>query len=296
MVARVCAVEYICRMHGGSQAKLVRCSDGKYYVVKFQNNPQGAKTLANELLATLLAKWLGLPVPEPAIVEVHPDLIQYTDELIIEQRHRKVRCRPGLCFGSLYANGEPSPSNPIGWCKVLPEGELGKVHNAEDFLGMLVFNKWVGNMDTCQTTFVRNYSLRHPYHVLMIDQGLCFNGTRWNFPDSPRRGLYPHRTVYANVLGMEAFGLWLMRLDRYVNRDVLDRAAEEIPPEWYGDDSDALARLLARLDERRKKIRDLLLSARKAAPEFFPAWLCSEKTLLRCPAGKQMDHSQQFSR
>ena len=165
MVARVCAVEYICRMHGGSQAKLVRCSDGKYYVVKFQNNPQGAKTLANELLATLLAKWLGLPVPEPAIVEVHPDLIQYTDELIIEQRHRKVRCRPGLCFGSLYANGEPSPSNPIGWCKVLPEGELGKVHNAEDFLGMLVFNKWVGNMDTCQTTFVRNYSLRHPYHV-----------------------------------------------------------------------------------------------------------------------------------
>ncbi len=273
MVARVCAVEYIGRMHGASQAKLVRCSDDKYYVVKFQNNPQGAKTLANELLATLMAERLGLPVPEPAIVEVQPDLVRYTEELVIERRRGSVRCQPGLCFGSLYENGESSPANPIYPFNVLPESQLAKVHNLSDFLGMLVFDEWIGNMDSRQTIFIRNHSLRHPYRVLMIDQGLCFNGTAWNFPDAPRRGLYPHRTVYANVLGMEAFGLWLMRLDSYVNRYVLDQAAKEIPAEWYRGDADSLARLLARLDERRKRIRDLLLSTRKAAPEFFPAWL-----------------------
>ncbi|MGC2421773.1 MAG: HipA family kinase [Candidatus Acidiferrales bacterium] len=279
-VARVCALEYICRMHGGSQPKLMRCSDGKYYVVKFQNNPEGVKTLANELLATLMAERLDLPVPEPAIVEVHPDLVRYTGELVIEQRHGSVRCRPGLCFGSLYGNGESSPANPSDACNALPESQLAKVHNLSDFLGMLVFDEWIGNTDTRQTIFIRNHSLRHPYRVLMIDEGLCFNGTEWNFPDAPRRGLYPHRAVYANVWGMEAFGLWLMRLDRYMNRDVLDRAAEEIPPEWYPGDADSLARLLARLDERRKKIRDLLLSTRKAAPEFFPSWYCPDRKLL----------------
>ena len=46
----------------------MRCSDEDYYVVKFQNNPQGAKILANELLGTRLAARLGLPTPGAAVV------------------------------------------------------------------------------------------------------------------------------------------------------------------------------------------------------------------------------------
>jgi hypothetical protein len=57
---------------------------------------------------------------------------------------------------------------------------------------------------------------------------------------------------------MEAFDLWLTRLDRYVDRGVLDKAALEVPPEWYGGGSDSLTRLLASLDERRTRLRDLL--------------------------------------
>jgi len=38
----------------------MRCDDGHYYVVKFQNNPQGARILANEMLAGRLALALGL--------------------------------------------------------------------------------------------------------------------------------------------------------------------------------------------------------------------------------------------
>ena len=44
------AVEEIRRMRGGAQAHLMRCADDNYYVVKFQNNPQGRRILANELL------------------------------------------------------------------------------------------------------------------------------------------------------------------------------------------------------------------------------------------------------
>src|SRR5713226_6417980 len=55
------AVEEVRRMRGGSQSHLMRCSDGNYYVVKFQNNPQHRRILVNELLGTRLARRLGLP-------------------------------------------------------------------------------------------------------------------------------------------------------------------------------------------------------------------------------------------
>src|ERR1051326_6995146 len=55
------ALEQIRRMRGGAQSHLMRCSDGHYYVVKFQNNPQHPRVLVNEMLGTELALRLGLP-------------------------------------------------------------------------------------------------------------------------------------------------------------------------------------------------------------------------------------------
>ena len=46
----------------------MRADDGHFYVVKFQNNPQHLRVLANELLATRLAESVGLPVPITEIV------------------------------------------------------------------------------------------------------------------------------------------------------------------------------------------------------------------------------------
>src|ERR1700690_1896992 len=66
------ALEHLRRMRGGAQSHLFRCRDGAYYVVKFQNNPQHLRILANEMLATRLAARLGLPVPPVTVVEVSP--------------------------------------------------------------------------------------------------------------------------------------------------------------------------------------------------------------------------------
>ncbi len=62
------ALEQIRRMRGGAQSHLMRCDDGYYYVVKFQNNPQHRRILANELLGTRLAARLGLPTVPVEIV------------------------------------------------------------------------------------------------------------------------------------------------------------------------------------------------------------------------------------
>ena len=55
------ALEQIRRMRGGAPSHLMRCSDGNYYVVKFQNNPQHRRILVNALLGTRLASRLRLP-------------------------------------------------------------------------------------------------------------------------------------------------------------------------------------------------------------------------------------------
>lgn len=68
-------------MRGGAQSHLMRCSDGNYYVVKFQNNPQHRRVLVNELLGTRLASRLGLPTTPVEVVDVSEELIRYTAEL-----------------------------------------------------------------------------------------------------------------------------------------------------------------------------------------------------------------------
>ena len=72
----VTAVQHVRRMRGGSQSHLMRASDGNLYVVKFENNPQGVRVLANELIVTRLAETAGLSVPACEIIEVNDWIIQ----------------------------------------------------------------------------------------------------------------------------------------------------------------------------------------------------------------------------
>src|SRR5690606_2040724 len=57
---------------GGSLPAVVESSSGDLLVVKFRGAGQGAKALVAELIVGLLARALGLPTPELAIVDVPP--------------------------------------------------------------------------------------------------------------------------------------------------------------------------------------------------------------------------------
>jgi hypothetical protein len=59
---------------GGSLPGLMEASDDGLYVVKFHGAGQGPRALVAEIIAGELARALGLPVPEQAIVEVDPAL------------------------------------------------------------------------------------------------------------------------------------------------------------------------------------------------------------------------------
>jgi len=279
------AIEHIRRMRGGAQAHLMRCSDGNYYVVKFQNNPQHPRVLVNELLGTRLAARLGLPTTPVAVVEVSRELIQLTQELCMELARSRTPCAAGLQFGSRY----PGDPRRLVLHDFLPDEELREVANLHDFAGMLVFDKWTCNTNGRQTLFFEEKSSpaaaapgdppRAPgdgallYRTLMIDQGFCFNAGEWNFPDAPLRGLYARNRVYEGVTGMESFGPWLERLEHRITERVLAELAGEIPPEWYADDYDAVLRLLDQLQSRRTRVPELLLSAKFSNRQPFPHWV-----------------------
>src|ERR1700684_978808 len=261
------ALEQIRRMRGGAQAQLMRCDDQAFYVIKFQNNPQGARILANELLATRLAAGWVLPVPAAAVVEVRENLIAQPEDLVIQLPRGRARCAPGRQFGSRFP---VAPAETVVF-DFLPEEQLRSTVNLVDFCGMLVFDKWTCNTNGRQAIFHRAKDETR-YRAQMIDQGFCFNAGEWNFPDAPLRGLYSRHRVYESVRGLESFEPWLGRVELKITEAVLDEIQKEIPGEWYGFDFEALEKMLEHLLRRRKLVRELLIAAWKSSMQPFPNW------------------------
>jgi hypothetical protein len=261
------AVQHVKRMRGGAQSHLMRCSDGEFYVVKFLNNPQHLRVLANEMLATRLAERAGLPVPATEVVEVGEWLVEHTPELHIQLAHNVVRCQAGLQFGSQYAMS-PLMGQVFDY---VPVEILEQVENLTAFAGMLVIDKWTGNANGRQAAFCKRLRARK-YTAKFIDQGYCFNAGEWTFPDYPLRGVYARNEVYAGVRGWESFEPWLKRVET-MQEDLVWSVAGEIPPEWYGGEWEEFEKLVRTLIMRREKVRELIEAFRVSVRRPFPDWV-----------------------
>jgi hypothetical protein len=256
-------------MRGASQPYLLRCEDAFNYVVKFQNNPQHVRVLANEMLAGRLAMLIGLPVATPAFVEVPPGLIRGNPPLELEIGLRRELCLAGVHFGSRFP-GVPSQTLVVDF---LPDRLLSKVKNlASVFLGGFVFDKWTCNCNGRQVIFFRSEDEDDlAYSALLIDQGFCFNDGDWSFPDSPIRGLYPRRLVYEKVEGFKSFEPFLSRIEN-LDPFQIEECVLQIPEEWCGPDSGQLTRLAEGLYERRRRLRQAIIEAKNSSLQPFPHW------------------------
>lgn len=261
------ALHHVRRMRGGAQAQLMCCSDRHLYVVKFQNNPQHLRVLANSLLATRLAEYIGLPVPRTEVIEVGEWLIQHTPDLRIQLADRSIACLPGLQFGSRYVI-DPPGGQVLDY---LPDALLPRVRNLGDFAGALALDKWTCNVDVRQAVFSRKAG-EWRYTATFIDQGHCFNAGEWSFPDSPLQGVHARNEVYTGVTGWESFEPWLSRIEG-LDESVMWACAGAIPPEWYASQREALDRLLETLLKRRTKVRDRITEFRESSRRPFPRWV-----------------------
>src|SRR4029077_272962 len=186
----------------------------------------------------------------------------------MELRRQRIPCQPGLQFGSRLF-GNVRIANNLG---CLPYGDLYTTEQLGSFAGMLIFDKWTSNADGRQVIFSRAGG-QLGYSMAMIDQGFCFNCGEWNFPDSPLRGLYLDRRVYAEIKTLDDFEPWLSKLESELTLGVLFDLAKDIPPEWYAHQTDSLHSLLSRLNRRRGTVREQLQTACRLSPRVFPKWI-----------------------
>lgn len=273
-------------MRGGAQSHLMFCDDRRYYVVKFINNPQHVRILANEMLANRLADHVGLPVAQWAYVDVSQELIGRTPELHFQNVQGCAPCAPGRHFGSRI------PVDPAREAiyDFVPDQTLCLLRNRAAFAGMLAFDQWTCNADARQAVFYGVAAEGGPgslppgpepaggescsaarYRAVMIDQGFCFNDGEWSFPDSPLRGLYPRLVVYQGVTGWESFEPWLTRIME-MDWGAAERAAGTIPATWYEGADEELERLMVTLDRRRRRLPELLDAVRRSSRNPFPNW------------------------
>ena len=274
----ILARRHIKKMRGGAQSHLIEGDDGCFYVVKFLNNPQHRRILVNELVCSVFLRYLQISCPDSALVELTPDFLDSNPQVSLEMGTRPVAVTAGRHFGSKF------PGDPVDLAvyDFLPDLLLQKVNNLSDFLGCLVFDKWVGNADARQSIFfrarLRQWTMSESAHplklgfvALMIDHGFAFNGPHWDFPDSAIQGVYTRKVVYEKVRSLDDFQPWLDQVMHFPE-EMIDQAYKQTPPEWIVGDESAFERLLERLLQRRKKLPDLICDCRKAKPNPFPHW------------------------
>lgn len=264
-------------MGGCARAHLIEADDRNFYVVKFQNNSQGRRTLVNEWIATAILKHLGIPTPDARTVAVPRGFLKAYPKVYMDDRAGHAAVEPGLHFGSRHSGNSKAPAVP----SLSPDMLLTRVTNLEQFRAVLVFDRWVGNLDRRQCVFVGVPAGREfaglsagfrKYTALMIDHGQAFSGDRWLIPDSAIIGLYPREIVYHNVRSIEDFNPWLSLVENFPS-PVLTAAVRQIPADWLGkDDRGPLDRLLEVLVRRQKRIGEIMQACRRARSHPFLCW------------------------
>ncbi len=268
------AVRHLRKMRGGAQAHLLEADDGKWYVVKFRNNPQHRRVLVNEALCATLLRYLKISAPETALIQVSAGFLAANPECTIQLGTRRLEIEPGWHFGSQYP-GDPAR---IAVYDFLPDALLGQVANLEDFRAILVFDKWVGNADGRQSVFYRamvrradSAGGRAGFVARMIDHGYAFNGPNWDFPESAVQGLYARKLVYDAVRSLDDLQPWLDQVVHFPE-EVIDQAWKSIPADWIEGEEDALERLLEQFFDRRARVPALIQSCRDSRINPFPNW------------------------
>lgn len=257
------AVQHVRKLRGGSQSHLVRASDGHLYAVKFRNNPQGPCVLFDELLATRLARLVGLPVPDAEIIHVDPWLVENTPELKIELPGRSVPCEPGRHFASRYVFQERYGAV----FDYLPSRYLMEVRNVSVFAGALAFDLWTCNRDLRQAVFWRR-PRQQGYRVTLIDNGHCLDCCRGELSPTVAPVTPPRSGVYDAITGWQSFEPWLSRIESLPCR-MIGACAEGIPEEWCAVPSRP-AQIVAALCERKRSVRAAI--GRLHAAAAFKRW------------------------
>ncbi len=285
---RTRARRFIRKMRGGSQGHLIEGTDGNCYVVKFVNNLQHRRVLINDWVSSHLMRRIGISTPPTALIDVAPKFIAQNPEVYIQGRSGRISVETGVHFGSRY------PGNPYTSVvyDVLPDAWLSRVINRKDFIGALVFDRWVCNMDVPQAIYVpvpgppTEESALTMFEALMIDRGHAFGGPEWVLRDSPIIGINRRKSFYDGLRGIRDCEPWLSRVEA-ITREELCAIFDTIPRNWRDVSVDKMNQLARGLLNERFRIADSIIQSANSPEQPFREWEGCE-TRERLGAAREM--------
>jgi hypothetical protein len=231
VLREVTAIRYVTPLReGGSLPGVVEADDLGTYVVKFRGAGQGPKALVAEVISGELARRLGLPVPELAVVHLDPIVARAEPD---EEVQELIKASAGANLGMDFLPGA------LGYDPVAHHVESGLASQ------VITFDAFVENVDRSW----RNPNLLMWHGALwMIDHG----ATLYFHHNWPRAAAVVHRPYkwddhvlkpYAHDLATEG-----PALAARITPALIREAVELVPEEWLDDgDRDAYT---AHLSER----------------------------------------------
>jgi hypothetical protein len=242
------------KMWGGAQSSLVSCNDGRLYIMKMSENPQGENLLANELLGAHLLHGFGISSPNSNLITVTAG---QCSSLAFELRSEKRLPLPGVHFGSEFLSD--AEHRIFEW---LPENAERRVVNQFDYWGIYVFDIWVNHQDQRQCIYRQNRQDGRT-EVFFVDNGHLFGGPEWKGFSEKCRSLFLPRFSLA-INEQDAAELWISHM-RIEGPPILHEGIRRIPTGWYKGDIGELERVLVeRLANLSNLVQSELRKAKKA--------------------------------
>ncbi len=263
MLPAVTATRYVTPLReGGSLPGLMEADDLGTYVVKFRGAGQGRKALVAEIVSGLLARALGLAVPDLVTVDVDPVLAANEPDQEVQDL---LRASAGRNLGLDFL---PGALDLDATAFEVDAGFAGRV---------LWFDALVSNVDRSWRNPNMLFWHGEPY---LIDHGATLT-FHHNWPGVATSVARPYDATTHALIGCSPdLAAADESLAPLVTRERLHAAVAEVPDEWLADepgfDSAEAVRaayvdaLTARLDRRGSWLADVSTAADNAGERVLP--------------------------
>lgn len=241
--------------NGVTKPYIITCDDSEQYVVKFKENPEGKRVLANEYVCAKIAEILELPLATPSLVQVNDTFIQDFGEQVSE--HTEENVTTGLHFGTKMIK----KAYQINGASML---KLAK--NIECIPDIILFDQLVCNCDR-ECNGGNLLFDQSKMEIVVLDHTHAFDiGPLWDEHSleykigEDFRPLQPDGYVYRKLIpyvnGNNPFNSILEKMGR-LNSNSLWDIISNIPAEWEVSSAQK-EKLLEYLEDRLHRIETAL--------------------------------------
>lgn len=234
---------YIRKLRGGSQPILAQATDGRLYVVKFTNNPQGPNVCFNESVGSELYRACGLAGPPWKPLFISDSFLDQNPDCWMQTAEGSQRPVSGLCFGSRYLSG-----GGMQLSELIFKTSIRRVSNHRSFWLAWLIDICADQTDNRQAVFLESPKERQ-LKAFFIDHGHLFGGPKGDLREHFISCGYLDSRLYQSVSSQQL--LQFQRVVRNVDVDRVWRSARALPEAWKTPSAlDRLSQCLYRLSDR----------------------------------------------